>query len=363
MNNRGMTLVELLIALVIVVLVLAAAFMSFNRLFQSFKSQTKVSESHLSSLIGLELLRKDIEMAGFGLPYNCSGISFNEAVNAPASNYNDVSNASNVRAFVLGNNAGPNSSDYLVIRSAFNPYDDETTKWAYFIGNDTASGSPCPIPITAGGASSFSSNTNVVVVDGEESLKDIQQNSGNWKFHMASSGGLNVCPDNLTANHFYLVYGVESDNDTNPDMRAPFNRVDYYLSAPSGGMPVKCATNTYEFYRAQFNHSDGGFNPQPVLDCVKDLQVSFATYDNSTGTTSWGAPPSSAYNQKVKVKEVRVFILYQEGQKERGVVTTSSIVLGDGDTGTLKTFTPSGDDAHYRWRVKELGFQPMNLGR
>ncbi len=357
-------MIELLIALVIVIVVLAAAFMSFNRLFQGFKSQTKISESQISSIIGMELLRKDVEMAGFGLPLNCTGITFQEATTSPASTYNDAGNSSNVKPFELGDDAGSGSSDYLVIRSAFNPFDDETEKWAYFVGNSSMSGlSPCPLTITTGGASSFATNTNVVVEDGEAEAKTIQKKASNWKFQISSSNKLDKCPDSLTDYHFYMVYGIDSDNDSNPNITMPFNRVDYYLGTPSDGLPVKCASSTYELYRAQINQSDGKTNPQPILDCVRNLQVSFGKFNNSTSTMSWGGLPSYALDQKHQIREVRVFILYQKGNRERTAVSSGTITLGDNDTGSLATFTPSGDDSYYHWRVRELAFKPMNLGR
>ncbi len=352
-----MTLIELLIALVIVILVLAAAFWSFARLFQGFKSQTKVSEAHISSIIAFELLRKDLEMAGFGVPYNCSGITFSEAAPSTSpppdpSTYNVT--PLNVTPFTLDDNGNPaGNSDYLVIRAAFSPYDGETTKWAYF----KAENGTCPLTF---GDGPFSENTNVVVEDGEDNLRAIQTSGTNWRFRITSASSLNTCPDCMTDQHFYLVYGIASDNDTSPDIRAPFNRVDYYLATPTGGLPARCSSTTYELYRAQMNHKDGTLNRQPVLDCARDFQVAFKIDASWNSTLS---SVTSASDQKEKIKEVRVFVLYQEGQKEREEVSNGTITLGDSDTGALSTFTPTGDERHYRWRVKEISVKPMNLGR
>lgn len=369
LNSKGMTLIELLIALVVVVVVLAAAFLSFSRLFQGFKSQTKVSETHISSLIGFELLRKDIEMAGFGVPYNCTGITFSEAASSPESTYNE--NGTEVHPFTVGNNAGSGSSDYLVVRSAFNPEDEETLKWAYFIANGSAinnnTSSPCnAITLQQGGSGNFSEHTNVVVEDGESDLRNIMKRgtgADSWKFYI-KSGTLDKCPDNAPdENRFYLVYGLDKDTDTSPNVRMPFNRVDYFIAKPSSGsMPTKCESTSYELYRAQLRHSDGKLNKQPILDCVKDFQVAFYVVDNSSST--WQeAPPYSAADQKHKIKEVRLFILYQEGQKERTQVSNATLTLGDNDTGTLSSFSPTGDEVYYHWRVKEISVKPMNLER
>ncbi len=366
LNSKGMTLIELLIALVIVILVLAAAFWSFARLFQGFKSQTKVSEAHISSLIAFELLRKDLEMAGFGVPYNCSGISFNEASVSPASTYNE--NGTEVHPFSLGNGSGSGNSDYLVIRSVFNPEDLETEKWMYFVAANSTisqSGGSCNATLKEGNGH-FSDGTHVIVEDGTSELRNIQKASSDWKFSI-TGGKLNKCPDNLPdETNFYLVYGVRSNAGP---VIMPFNRFDYYLKKPST-MPGKCAKefNVYELYRTHIKHgSSGGSNAgkldeQPILDCVRDFQVSFFVKDNAS--SSWQeTPPSSALDQKRKIKEVRVFILYQEGQKERSIVSNSTITLGDSDTGTLSTFTPTGNEQYYHWQVKEISVKPMNLWR
>ena len=368
LGDIGMTLIELLITLVIVIVVLAAAFWSFAQLFQGFKSQTKVSESHISSLISIELLRKDIEMAGFGVPYNCTlsnstGITFNEAVSTSSSSppnpaaYNSV--PSNVRPFELGNNVNhEGNSDYLVIRSAYNPGDEDTFKWAFF--ND---GNPCTNATLIFGNEAFSDKTSVIIEDGQDTSRKIESNStNNWAFYYNKADGKlrnsdsNGCGLDLVSGHFYLVYAVRGGNKV---IRTPFNRVDYYLHAPSSGMPARCAPGTYELYRGQLKHGDGTLNRQPIFDCVKDFQVAFRLEN------SWNAThlPSSALDQKEKIKEVRVFVLYQEGEREREAVSSGPITLGDSDTGTLSTFTPSGDDAHYNWKVKKISVKPMNLGR
>jgi len=81
-------------------------------------------------------------------------------------------------------------------------------------------------------------------------------------------------------------------------------------------------------------------DPQPILDCVKDFQVAFGLDTDGDGEIDLrsSALPSTPENVRDQVKEVRVFILYQEGQRLEHEASTTSITLGDDQTGPLSTF-------------------------
>ena len=154
----------------------------------------------------------------------------------------------------------------------------------------------------------------------------------------------------------------------------PFNRVDYYLKRPSTGFPQKCENSSYNLYRSTINHLDGKRNEQPIMSCVKDFQISFALDTNEDGNIdSWvstdSAYPNSADTLRNQVVEVRVFILYQAGQKDRNFLypldtcsdNTNGIVIGDSDTGELKCFHLSDEERHYRWQIAKLTVNTLNL--
>ncbi len=164
----------------------------------------------------------------------------------------------------------------------------------------------------------------------------------------------------------------------------PFNRVDYHLRRPATNFPQKCYPSSSILYRSTIYHGNGGRNEQPVLDCVEDFQVAFGLDTNNDGTidswqTSLGSldvSPSDGITDASEIRnqlrEVRVFILYHEGSKDEDFRFSGSVTLGDTQTGTLSTFTPSSDAAtcsrcgqplatHYRWNVNRLAIKPMNL--
>ena len=69
-RESGFSLLELMIALAIVSVVLAAASTFFIGVVKQYKVQTKITESNVEGILGLELLRKDLESLGYGLPWN-----------------------------------------------------------------------------------------------------------------------------------------------------------------------------------------------------------------------------------------------------------------------------------------------------
>jgi Tfp pilus assembly protein PilW len=128
-REDGFTLLELMITMIMFIIVIASVSSIFLGLVNQFKQQSKIAETSLEGLTGLEILRQDLEQTGYGLPQNVTGIAdgdgdgnlwdelpnYLEATGA-ASAYNDApQNAP--RAIFSGNNIGFNNSDYLVIKS------------------------------------------------------------------------------------------------------------------------------------------------------------------------------------------------------------------------------------------------------
>ncbi len=92
-RNPGFSILELVIAFAIVMLVLAAATTFFISTVRQYKVQTKIIETNVEGILGLELLRQDLESLGFGLPWDnvavlqrgqrCGSGMLNDAPNVP----------------------------------------------------------------------------------------------------------------------------------------------------------------------------------------------------------------------------------------------------------------------------------------
>ena len=84
-REDGFTFVELIITMAVFLLVMAAASGVFSGLLTQFKQQGRLAESNIEGVVGLEILRKDIDGAGYGLPWNgVTGIiNYTEAAGDP----------------------------------------------------------------------------------------------------------------------------------------------------------------------------------------------------------------------------------------------------------------------------------------
>ena len=145
-QEKGFTLIELLITMVIFVLVIAAGSQIFTGLLTQFKQQSKIAETNIEGIVGLEILRQDIEHAGYGLPWHVEIDGDGDGNDwEQLTNYNEaLTNIFNLndaptnppRAIVSMNNAtftSPNDifdgSDYLVIKAVNIAMNGACKKW------------------------------------------------------------------------------------------------------------------------------------------------------------------------------------------------------------------------------------------
>ena len=138
-RQRGMTMVELMVSLAVVMLIIGAATTAYLKLLRTYKTQGRLAESYMANLTGLELLRYDIEMAGFGLPASlAAGATYSEAdaqgANTPAPPYDPAlstirseSGAARIRP---SGQRGANSSDVLAIKSSAANLNPTSKKWS-----------------------------------------------------------------------------------------------------------------------------------------------------------------------------------------------------------------------------------------
>ena len=390
-KQAGFTLVELMVTMVIFVLVIAAASSMFTGILNQFKQQSKIAETNIEGIVGLQMLRTDIEQAGYGLPYDLDGVIYCEAENAAVTsqndtNYNDTNSDCDVsnppRAFVMGPNAGVNSSDVLVVKATNVATNGASHKWVY-ISNTGANNimrswtGPTGAAVTD---ENLAANDRVIVLrPAVGSNQQVLVRSAGFTAQFKSS--LADFSDNFEplANSFetYIVYGVTPPADpVDTALRMPFNRADYYIRRPATNMPTRCAPGTGILYKATVNHSDGELTELPLFDCVADMQLAFERDDNDDGIIDGHGdlPTLTAEQVRERVKEVRVYILAHEGQKDPffkyvpPVYTPAApdtIKLMDPDAGELKAFnldTVIGATyVNYRWKIYTMVIKPFNL--
>lgn len=408
-DNRGFTMVELLITMVVFVFVMAAASQIFSGLLTQFKQQSKIAETNIEGVIGLEILRRDIENAGYGLPFRIpEGVSYNEAANeagglpfkipyTPAS-FNEttvVGTTNPPKAIMSADGAGWNGSDVLVVKSLNVSPKPVAHKWTYLTVDGTkswqdSSGNEIP-------SENFNSGdeTNDYIIalrtgNSDETIRMLLTDSGSFskKFNEVD---VFTPPDNTEAR---FIYGI---NDG--PVRMPFNRADYFIVADATVVPQRCAHNPTTnvplvgvLYKGLINHADGALDPAntlPLLDCVADMQVVYrldmdddgiiGTCSNADATTvsDCGDEPEGALLAEVqatfdqpedlrtRLKEIRVYLLAHEGQRDPNFrYQHEAITVGEFSLGrdfNLKSNIGDPEYQYYRWKLYSLVVNPLNL--
>lgn len=367
-NNKqsGFSLIELLIATVILAIVVMMSSDLFTIVIAQSGQQTKVAGSGMDSLIALRTLRYDIEHAGYGLPerfQDPAAMDYSEAdaLCIPAKNYND-SVAGVPRSIVLGKNAGLNGSDYLVIKSTIIgstiPGKGNTAqKWTYIIQGSKPHqwGSPSADP-----AKDLFNGDRVIVIKPK-----LDPNSQN-ELIMNGAVFFTTYKDDFPPEFSpqkpgerFIIYGV----DPNTDLRRPFSRADYYISRVAGDISPSCAPNTGTLYKATLNQNNDLLTAMPIMDCVADMRVIFRRDTNGDGfadATTDNLAGLTAQQIRESIQEVRVDILAQEGQRDPSYTHTPSTISVGGASFNLATTIGTGWQ-NYRWKVYTITVNPKQF--
>jgi prepilin-type N-terminal cleavage/methylation domain-containing protein len=364
-KKDGVSLIELLIVMALIVIVLAMTTETLPIIFRQSRQQAQVVSAQMEGIIGLDILRSDIEHAGYGLPWSFqpgTSISYSEASTSPADNYNDSSNGV-PRAILSGNDTIFGSgyisgSDYLVIKSPIVATNDTATKWTHII---TGQG------LKHWGSNDFTNAERVIVIRPSVSdavSKELVINSADNSFF--TTGAYSALPAAFSPtmpSEMFLIYGI----DPNTNLIMPFNRADYYVTRPSTNMPSNCAPGTGILYKATVNQADGGLNEMPLIDCVADMQVIFGldtTGSGTVGTRMNDITALTAQQIREQVKEVRVYILTHEGESDK-YYTYPNNVITVGEFGLGRNFDLSANIGtgwqNYRWKLYTMVVKPKNL--
>lgn len=385
-SQRGFSLVELLITMVIFVLVIVAASNIFLGVLNQFKQQSKIAETNIEGMVGLQMLKADIEQAGYGLPYDVNSATYAEAADDSATVtfnptvYNDSGMLGNPpRALLTAANLTMTAtSDVLVVKATNVTINDTAPKWAYISNN----GSTNIISTWQNAAGTAITEENLRDTAPIDNVTVVGSLAGRSQKTLVT-GGAFFTPFNLVDSpayappsgsyETYLIYGI-TPGGTTPIM--PFNRADYYVRTP-GTMPTQCAPGTGILYKGTINHTDtvlgGSHSELPLLDCVAAMKVVLARDSNSDGvaetySTSWPVG-TVASDIRAQLKEIRIYILLHEGQRDPSFTYTAQgadLLLGvdhigvrDPDAGLLLDYQVP--DRSYRWKIYTMVITPYNL--
>lgn len=319
--DKGFTLVELLVSLFIFSILMSGVYVTYTSLYSDYKMQSSDIQSEVEKLVGLNLLRLDIEHAGYGISDNSSALPIEM-----------------------------NSND-LIVRSVINATNQKTYGWSLIEYNGSwnlKSGDPSI------------SGANYVVLDALD--KSFVTDGVNW----GDSTG-------MSAGNSYLAFPY--DNATSGCATQFCNKITYALSGSTS--TSNCNPNTSDLLRKV-----GDGSGSHIVDCVADMKIRFDyDSDNSSGieddernqafSGTW-----SADDIRENLKSVNVYLLVQDGNIDRDFnfaeinqVDTSvpAFIYYNADP-TDTNCDPEdicldlpSDYEHYRWAPVSVKVNPMNL--
>ncbi|MFA7402910.1 MAG: prepilin-type N-terminal cleavage/methylation domain-containing protein [Pelobacteraceae bacterium] len=418
-NDKGFTLIELIVVMAIFSMIIMVSARAFETIMAQSSQMKKASESNIEGVVGLEMLRKDLESAGYGLPWGfVTGITYAEADVAtdfivegfdPMSlndSPSDVPRAvasgviENTKKILDGSGKSNGGSSYLAIKSVNVAFNDAARKWSFvnFSASVTSGTNDSYIRQWSSAPENFSAADSIITLvssyssvagSSERQLVSVSNTDFSYKYsgiHPPNDiykplGRITRPSDNaVITTDLYAVHGINNLGSGANTIRMPFNRADYYLKRPQSNMASYCNKGTGVLYKGLIvnstSDSGGGYLQYPLLDCVGDMQVVYELDTSGTGNIAYlnTLAGLTALDVRNQLRSIRVYILAHEGKKDRNFNysykdSNKVIVVGDPNISSLgRVFSVAdmvsffGDDwMNYRWKVYSISVHPKNL--
>ena len=383
LKNNGFTLIETLITMALFIVVTMITANIFEKMLPKIKIITKSEVSNIGGIVGLEMFRRDLEQAGFGLftDVDHPPPSYTETESA---GYNDAPDGI-PRAIVAGNNLTSgvlSGSDYLAIKGTNAALNPASQCWTSIKGLGSSK-------IWGANDLQESRNDQVVVVSQSykngELLRKLIYSPSSFMAAYKANGASYEYPFAPTSDdkqyYYYGIYSTDTDSE-NPAPRAPFNRTDYFVRRVAGDVPDRCSPAAGVLYKSVMNQSDGSMQNIPILDCVADMQIvlGWNTSSDPAGnavdiyTDADGSNPSGSSSVvpdvndpkeiRTRLKLVKVYLLAQDGGVDRNYTNTDTAMeIGEElETAFTKTIDLTQPNyRNYRWKLYRLVVRPKNL--
>ena len=324
-NKKGFTILEVLIAIFISIILMAAVYYTYSTFFMGIKSERVNVEQEIEKIVGLELLRLDLEHLGYGVGINPSG---------------------DYKIYELDNTKDISSGKpYLLIRATLNNSNDSTIGWR--LCRDKKE-----IKTEIEG-----SNSNFVFIDDKGYVSCIKKGSNSTCVLTSDS----KCPD---ANGIFVGYPFD-DNAIGCNFNG-YNfcsEIKYYLS--NSNLPKDCNPNTYNLLR-KVNNGTG----QPLLSCVADIKFTVDMDTDGDGKINLkDVDDISTYTTdklRTYTKKVNVYILYQEATPSNPNYKFTDYQTDSSgnyiDVEGIKLYLPSNFEK-YKWKAIKISVKPMSIIR
>ncbi len=341
-GEKGLSIVELVITMFIVLLVLSGAYFTYTNLLKGFKQETISVETEIEKLVGTELLRLDLEHAGYGIGENEPYF--------PIEWYEDTSFGSYDKYI---------ESKELVIRATLNNTNKKTYGWILFKCSTTS----VPLKDSIVVDNRLDKSNNAVVV-----LND--------KKHIASPSTDMNLTENCPEKGVLLGFPIDRDYVNKAGKFDCYEQichaVNYTFSSTNS--LEDCNPNTKNLLR----------EGKPILDCVADMKIQYWLDTNQDGKIDKvGSSPIERDNDhlnktknsdfvdldgdgKITSSEIRkqlklisIYLLMQDGKKDPEFVFNAPSGYVETQDNVKLRLPP--DFQHYRWKVIKITVKPINF--
>ena len=332
--RRGFTLIEILVAILIVSLLLGAAYVTYITIIKGFGRETKSVETQIETAVGLELIRLDIEHAGYGIGEDQPDLPV------------ELDTVTNT----------------LIIRSVLN-----NTR----LIRDTVTGDPIHWSLVECQGPGL-----IPIVSAGDDVTNIPSNTGLVFLGAANRVHAGTTTDGTCPGAGIFV-AVPYDTTVANGCTTQFCNIIRYFLSGGQNLPT-CNPNTRNLLRAV-----GDSPGSPLINCVADVRFTFDVDRDGDGVVDVrdgdfssldinGDTAVTAGEVRNHLRAVNVYILLQEGGFDRDYdfrnFRTCSVAPADprlsGDCVVTETGVELNlplDFRNYRWKVVKLSVRAMNL--
>jgi prepilin-type N-terminal cleavage/methylation domain-containing protein len=363
-HQSGTTLTELLITLAIFSVVMTGIYSVYTMHVNHATREYRLAQSEIEIVIARSIIERDIMMAGYGLADDYGGLTFVPAP-LPLGATNTITPGSTTNP--LGGTyptTGLAGADALyMMGTALGIYSKTSQSWTYLKNT-----SPAEFQTWGDVREDVQENDRVIYI--EPNTKAIIADGTAWRFIYPSA-------PNFSGNEGRgaLVYGLSRPPQGSvSEIPRPYYVIQYRLGGATADMPKTCARGTRSLQRVEMTH---GESIEPLLACVRDFQVAFgidASFPEDGIIDIWdnGGVLSSSYDYqalKRRLKQVRVYILVQNGNKDADYLYVNPdnlsnpdrIRVGNVNLGIGRDISLTAEQRQYRWRLIALTITPRNL--
>ena len=321
-RERAFSILELLIVMAVSIILMSAIYYTYTTFFMGLKSEKVSIEQEIEKVVGLELLRLDLEHLGYGVGKNSLGTDY--------------------KIYELDNTKDISSGKpYLLIRTTLNNSNNSTIGWRICKDiNSDGNGEVIEQKMEE-------SNTNFVYVDEDGNVR-----------YIVTDGS---CPSDTGV---FIGYPFDSAaTECNFNGRNFCTEIKYYLS--DSKLPKNCHPNTYNLLR-KVNSGTG----QPLLSCVADVKFTVDMDTDGDGKIDlYDEDDISTYTEdklREYTKRINVYILYQESTPPDTKYRFKNYKTESGqnymEIDSIKLYLPSNFES-YKWKVIKLSVKPMSIIR